>query len=129
PGQVAFRKKGDPMFTMQSGSQARDHEVVISGLSVGTEYEYSVTSGAASSATFSFQTCPAAGLPMDVVFYGDSRSGPTEHGRVVMQVQGHSPEMVFESGDLAPTGSYDEYLNEFFPVVKDLVATTPFMAA
>lgn len=129
PGQVAFRKKGDTAFTMATGGSARDHQVVLTGLATGSEYEYSVKSGSAASATFSFHTCPAAGLPMDFVFYGDSRSDPTSHARVVAQVTKHNPEMVFESGDLVPLGLYAQYLSEFFPVVKDLVAVTPFQAA
>lgn len=129
PGVVSWRKKGDTSFATANGSAARDHEVVLSGLTPGTDFEYSVTSGSASSMTYTFSSCPAAGLPMDVVFYGDSRSGPTAHQRVVTEVQKHSPEIVFESGDLVPNGTYAQYLSEFFPVVKDLVATTPFMPA
>jgi 3',5'-cyclic AMP phosphodiesterase CpdA len=79
--------------------------------------------------TYPFTTCPMPGRPMDVVFYGDSRSGPSAHARVVAQVRKHNPEMIFESGDIAPNGTYAQYRDEFFPVVKELVATTPFMAA
>jgi 3',5'-cyclic AMP phosphodiesterase CpdA len=129
PGVVGFRKKGAAMFTTASGSAARDHEVVLSGLTVGGAYEYQVTSGTVTSATFGFQTCPAPGMPMDVVFYGDSRSVPSAHARVVAQVAKHNPEMIFESGDIAPAGIYTQYLSEFFPVVRDVIASTPFMAA
>jgi hypothetical protein len=129
PGEVSFRKKGETMFTLASGSNARDHEVLLKGLSVGTEYEYSVKSGAATSSTAAFHTCPAAGLPMDIVFYGDSRSNRTAHERVLSQIVKHDPEMILESGDLVPGGRYSEYLGEFFPAVKDLVARTSFMAA
>jgi len=129
PGEVSFRKRGAAGSTVASGANARDHEVILQGLALGSEYEYSVKSGSATSSSFSFHTCPAAGLPMDVVFYGDSRSSPSAHARVVAQVEKRDPEMVFESGDIAPLGMYSQYLNEFFPVVKKLVATTPFMAA
>lgn len=129
PSQVSLRKKGDATFAMISGAAARDHEVFLSGLSLGTEYEYAIKSGSASSLNFSFHTCPAAGLPMDLVFYGDNRSGPTAHARIVAQVQKHNPEMIFASGDIAPLGAYTQYLNEFFPVVKNLVAQVPFHAA
>lgn len=129
PGLVSWRKKGDATFASVSGTAARDHEVVLTGLAPGSEFEYSIKSGSATSATYSFNSCPAAGLPMDVVFYGDSRSGPSAHARVVAEVQKHSPEIVFESGDLVPSGTYAQYLSELFPVIKDMVATTPFMAA
>lgn len=129
PGEVAFRKKGDAAFTMTPGGSARDHEVVMKGLTTSTEYEYSVKSGTASSATYSFHTCPAAGMPMDIAFYGDSRSNPTTHARVIAQMVKHGPEMILESGDIVPNGRYTEYLGEFFPTVKDIVPTTPFLAA
>lgn len=128
PGLVSFRKKGDVSFNMVSGGNSRDHEVLLKGLSVGTEYEYSIASGSATSSTYAFNTCPAAGMPMDVVFYGDSRSDKVSHARVISQVQKHNPEILFESGDIVPAGIYATYLDEFFPVVKDLVATTPFQA-
>ncbi len=129
PGQVSFRKKGDANYTTQTGSPAQDHEVILSGLSLGTQYEYSIQSGSAMSMVYNFQTCPAAGLPMDFIFYGDSRSGTAEHARIVAQVQQHPADMVFESGDIEPDGLYNEYVTDFFPVVKDLVASTPFLAA
>jgi hypothetical protein len=128
PGQVSYRKMGDANFATVTGAPAQDHEVALTGLLSGTEYQYSIQSGPAVSQSFSFQTCPAAGLPMDVVFYGDSRSYPMEHAKVVAQVQAKNPEMVFESGDIVPAGLYSQYLSEFFPVVANLVATTPFMA-
>lgn len=129
PGELSFRKKGDAMFTMVPGGSARDHEVIMKGLSTGTEYEYSVKSGTATSPTFAFHTCPAPGMPMDIVFYGDSRSNRTAHERVLSQLVKHGPEMILESGDLVPGGRYTEYLGEFFPAVKDIVSTTPFLAA
>ena len=33
------------------------------------------------------------------------------------------------TGDITPKGTYASYLSEFFPVTKDVVATTPFMSA
>jgi hypothetical protein len=138
PGTLSYRPKGSAAaFTTVNASTAKDHEVVIAGLGVDAQYEYFVQSGTAKSATYAFGTCPAPGSAMDVVFYGDSRSVPTEHQKIVKQVLAKTPEMVFESGDIVPVGNYGAasglfaggYLGEFFPTAKDLVATTPFMAA
>lgn len=135
PGSLAYREKGSTAaFTTVAPSTAKDHEAVLSGLNLDSQYEYYVQSGSAQSATYSFGTCPAAGSPMDVVFYGDSRSVPSEHQKIVKQVLLKAPEMVFESGDIVPTGNYGAvgsggYLGEFFPTAKELVAATPFMAA
>lgn len=127
--QVSFKAKGAASYTVTTGSASKDHEVVIKGLAPGQVYEYFVTSGMKSSATFQFSSCPTPGRPMDMVFYGDSRSVPSAHAKVVAQIIKQAPEMIFESGDIAPEGIYNQYLMEFFPVAKDLVATTSFMAA
>lgn len=131
PTRLKLRQKGQTTFAMTTGAAARDHEVIVTGLKPSTIYEYSVESGTASSATFSFATCPAAGdkLPLDLVFYGDSRDGPTAHARLLDEVKKRAPDMVFESGDIAPSGGYTQYLAEFFPATRDLFATVPFMAA
>lgn len=130
---VAYRKKGAAMWQLQGGGAARDHEVVLTGLTPGETYEYEVRSLTGMPEGGAFTTCPPAGRPMDFVFYGDSRTGfgtmAGEHAKVLMQVARKTPEMVFESGDIVPNGTYAQYLSEFFPVAKDLVRSTSFMAA
>jgi hypothetical protein len=126
---VSYRPKGSTApFTTVTGAAAKDHEVVLTGLTLDSQFEYYVSSGAAKSATYALATCPMPGAPMDVVFYGDSRDGASEHQKIVNQVIARAPEMVFESGDLYVSGTYAGYLQEFFPVTKSLIATTPFMA-
>lgn len=130
---LAYRKKGAAMWQLQSAGAARDHEVVLTGLAPGETYEYEVRSLTGTPEGGAFTTCPQAGRPMDFVFYGDSRTGfgtmAGEHAKVLMQVARKTPEMVFESGDIVPNGTYAQYLSEFFPVAKDLLRSTPFMAA
>jgi hypothetical protein len=124
-----YRPFGSETFQSLSGAAARDHEIVLTDLSMSTKYEYYVKSGAARSAMYRFSTCPAPGTPFDVIFYGDSRGGQAAHRAIVDQFSAKSPDMVFHSGDLNADGSYQTLLSEFFPVAKELVATTPFMAA
>ena len=73
-----------------------DWEAVITGLDADAVYEYQVPTDS----VHAFQTCPAAGKPMDIVFYGDSRDGEPEHVRIVAAVMAQNPDMVFESGDI-----------------------------
>ncbi|HZS36939.1 MAG TPA: metallophosphoesterase, partial [Polyangia bacterium] len=123
---VSFKTGGGSSMTV-TGNASKDHEVVLTGLQLSTQYDYTVTS-LSTPASASFHTCPAAGAPMDVVFYGDSRDGQAEHTKIVGQVMAKSPDIVFESGDLYVTGAYSGYLSEFFPATKNLVSNTPFMA-
>ncbi|MBL9003604.1 MAG: metallophosphoesterase family protein [Myxococcales bacterium] len=131
PTTVRVRKKGEAAFAMQAGVPARDHELVLRGLTPGSMYEYSVESGTLRSPTYGFATCPAIGdnLPLDLVFYGDSRDGASAHARLLDEVRKRAPDMVFESGDIVPSGQYRQYLDEFFPSTKGLFASIPFMAA
>src|SRR5262249_26458577 len=57
-----------------------------------------------------------------------SSAGQVEHAKVVTQILALSPDMVLDSGDLVYTGSYSDYLSQFFPVVAPLAASVPFMA-
>jgi len=126
---VSYRTKGSAAaFTTVTGAASKDHEIVLTGLAVDTQFEYYVQSGSTMSSTNTFTTCPAPGMPMDVVFYGDSRSGASEHQVIVNLVLAKAPEIVLESGDIEPYGTYSSYITDFFPVTKTLVASTPFMA-
>ena len=80
---VSWREKGTSTFTSTQGTNARDHEVVLGGLAPGKAYEYFVESGSAKSPTYAFTTCPVPGAPMDIAFYGDSKSGIVAHARVL----------------------------------------------
>lgn len=126
---VYYRPRGTGTFQMAQGAAGQDHEIVLSGLRPGTTYEYAVRSGVTQSPTRTFTTCPEPGRPIEVVFYGDSRSNPDIHQQVVTMLSQRAPETVFESGDIVPVGTFDSYLQEFFPKAGELVASTPFMAA
>jgi MYXO-CTERM domain-containing protein len=112
-----------------------DYEATLPALAVGTEYEYAV-GGNALGATQHFGTCPAVGQSLDVVFYGDSRSGGSIHQAVAAKVLAGGADIVFESGDIQLDGIYDNYLSTtdtgnqpgFFVGAKSLVSVIPFMA-
>jgi 3',5'-cyclic AMP phosphodiesterase CpdA len=131
PTTVKVRRKGETVFAMQAGAPARDHEIVLRGLQPSTVYEYAVESGTVLSPAYGFATCPAIGdnLPLDLVFYGDSRDGASAHARLLGEIRKRAPDMVFESGDIAPRGRYAEYLGEFFPATRNLFASVPFLPA
>jgi MYXO-CTERM domain-containing protein len=134
---VSWRKKGDAAFQSVTGGASKDHEIVLTGLTLDTEYEYFAESGSAKTGTFAFTTCPAPGAPMDAVVYGDMRDGATMHKKLVGLIQAKNPEVTISTGDIVGIGNYGTasgpfptgYLGEFFPAAKDLVAVTPYMAA
>lgn len=131
---LSYRTKGAGSFTTATGSKYCDstncdYEAILSGLSLSSQYEYAIGAGANLGTTFTFGTCPQPGAPMDLVFYGDSRSGEMEHAQIVSTILSTGgADMVFESGDIQSDGSYSGLLSNFFSSAGKLVATTPFMA-
>src|SRR5262249_21938328 len=140
---VTYRTKSSA--TSQTATAARvckadngakcDYEATLPSLTTATEYEYAVA-GNAIDGSLHFGTCPAAGSPLDVVFYGDSRSGGSIHQMVAANVLAKGADIVFGSGDIQLNGIYDNYVSAmdtnnqpgFFVGAKDLVSVIPFMA-
>ena len=143
---VSYRVKGTA--TAQTASATRvckadsaakcDYEATLPALTTATEYEYAVAGNAIDGALH-FGTCPAPGAPLDVIFYGDSRSGGSIHAAVAANVLKAGADIVFESGDIQVTGTYDAYFSAadtasggsgpgFFVGAKSLVSAIPFMA-
>jgi len=139
---VTYRVKGTQTsltatatHSCTNSSSNCDYEATLPSLTEATEYEYAIA-GNAVDGTLHFGTCPAAGSPLDVVFYGDSRSGGSVHQMVAGNVLAKGADMVFESGDIQLDGMYANYWtatdtnNEpgFFVGAKDLVSVVPFMS-
>ena len=139
---VTYRVKGTATTltatatrTCTNNANNCDYEATVPSLTAATEYEYAVA-GNAVDTTLHFGTCPAAGGSLDVVFYGDSRSGGSVHQMVAGNVLAGGADIVFESGDIQLDGLYANYFsatdtnNEpgFFVGAKNLVSVIPFMA-
>jgi MYXO-CTERM domain-containing protein len=139
---VTYRVKGSATTQTATATHACtnsatncDYEAIVPSLTAATEYEYAVAGNAVDS-TLHFGTCPAAGGSIDVVFYGDSRSGGSVHQQVAANVLAGGADIVFESGDIQLDGLYANYLSAndtgsqpgFFVGAKSLVSVIPFMA-
>ncbi len=139
---VTYRVKGSAtsqtataVHSCTNSSSNCDYEATLPSLTEGTEYEYSIA-GNAIDGSLHFGTCPAAGSPLDVVFYGDSRSGGSVHQMVAANVLAAGADIVLESGDIQLDGLYSNYWSAtdtnnqpgFFVGAKNLVSVIPFMA-
>ncbi|HXU67818.1 MAG TPA: metallophosphoesterase family protein [Polyangia bacterium] len=140
---VTYRVKGTQTsltatatHSCTNSSSNCDYEATLPSLTEATEYEYAIA-GNAVDGTLHFGTCPAAGSPLDVVFYGDSRSGGSVHQMVAGNILAAGADMVFESGDIEVNGNYPDYwaTNDassgqpgFFVGAKNLISVIPFMA-
>ena len=140
---VSYRVKGTTtvltataVHGCQNSSSNCDYEATLPSLTEATEYEYAIA-GNSIDGSLHFGTCPAAGAPLDIVFYGDSRSGGSVHQMVAGNILTKGADIVFESGDIQLDGIYANYWSAtdtnnqpgFFVGAKNLVSVIPFMAA
>ncbi|MDP7254468.1 MAG: metallophosphoesterase [Planctomycetota bacterium] len=126
-------------------TEARVHAVEVTGLKPATKYFYRVRSRVLTASASSsepprqeavsevrtFRTAPAdANASVRMAVYGDNRSWPNAHRRVVDLIRGHKPDLIAHTGDfVAAYGSYYEWQWMFFDVVKDLIAEVPMYGA
>jgi predicted MPP superfamily phosphohydrolase len=110
---------GDEVRTFESES-GEVHEVVLTGLQPGKRYRYRVEMGDDASEG-EFATAPESGAPFSFVAYGDSRSNPNAHKRVVERIRREVPDFILATGDMVNEGSSSDDWQEFFDVERDLL--------
>jgi len=132
-GSVIFRDmKGNTQIVTESKPKTI-HEVLLSNLPSGLRFSYQVVtkteSGAVKSQEYSFRTVPLKLEPWSFVVYGDTRSNPSIHSKVIDQIlkEGeHKPAFLLHTGDLINNGSvYECWDGDFFKPGKELFAVTP----
>ena len=102
-------------------------KTTLTGLTPNTRYDYTVPG---SSAKASFKTAPTGDTPFYFVAYGDNRTRPEVHQRVVNAIVAHGiPDMVVQSGDLVADGDDNILWATFFDIEKDLLRQTAFFPA
>lgn len=117
------------------------HEVVLTGLSANTRYQYRVTSvptvdrpgqgGRVVSDTSTFRTAVERGTPFTFLLYGDNRTQPEIHTQVATQMWAdamrNDARFVVHTGDLVTNASpWWEWQREFFGPALPLMSTLPF---
>jgi len=132
---VLFRKAGDEDWTSALIAPSRTlHEARLTGLMPGTEYQYqadyrSSASGDNESAMATFRTPEENPLNVRFVVYGDTRSVPEDHRKVVRAVldrTGGRIDFVIHTGDLVTDGRrYSFWGPEFFGPLKELAGSIP----
>lgn len=113
-------------------SKARDGDFVqgvnvwnIEALRPGVSYRYRVS--AAGNVGEGRFTTPVPGADrIRFIVYGDTRSRPNEHERVIMGMLPHQPEFVINTGDLVTDGTkYELWAEEFFKPAASLMRNVP----
>ncbi|MHC4633474.1 MAG: metallophosphoesterase family protein, partial [Planctomycetota bacterium] len=120
------------------------HKTWLENLEPGQVYSYRVTSQRTpvlqrivtlgryriQSKVYKFRTVPADANEVTFLVYGDSRTRPKVHRRVVEQMLDKKADFVVHSGDLVSSGdNYEQFGPQFFEPVKGLAETIPFHIA
>ena len=105
--------------------QAFIHKVWLENLQPGQVYNYSISASSPQNKTYYFRTIPAETNEVTFVVYGDSRTNPTEHRKIVEQIIKHKPDFVVHTGDLVTNGNiYEQWGKQYFEPVKGLAEHT-----
>jgi len=120
------------------------HKAWLENLEPGRAYNYRVTGPRApilqritkldqssiQSKVYKFRTVPEDTNEVAFVVYGDSRSHPERHRKIVEQIIKKKVDFVVHSGDLVSSGDrYEQFGPQLFEPIKDLVETVPLYIA
>jgi hypothetical protein len=130
PGKVEYGPTRDLGLTAEARDVADLHEVTLTGLRPATTYHYRVRSGPLVSETFSFKSAPPAGThKWRMALYGDSRSNPGVHKKVVEQIATANVDLIVHTGDIVINGkNRGAWKTEFFDCLGPLARSVPWVA-
>lgn len=132
---VLYKKTGDADWASVANAPARIlHEARLENLAPGTEYQYRVEfrssqAGGVDSDEVTFRTPAEKPESVRFVVYGDTRSRPEGHARVVAAILERRRgriDFVVHTGDLIADGNrYSRWGPEFFVPIRELAASIP----
>ncbi len=107
------------------------HKVRLENLEPGRVYSYRVVRPAQmQSKVYKFRTVPADANEVTFAVYGDSRSFPGRHRKIVEQIIKKKVDFVVHTGDLVSSGNrYEQWGPQFFEPLKGLAETVPVYIA
>ena len=106
------------------------HKIWLDGLSPGRTYAYRIVGPDVRSDAYRFRTPPGRTDEVRFIVYGDSRSQPDIHRRLVRQMMKYDVAFVVNDGDLVSTGdNYSLWGPQFFEPLKGLAERVPIYVA
>jgi predicted phosphodiesterase len=106
------------------------HTIIIDNLHPNTVYDYRCIWQGDSTKTFNFKTAPQdPSIPVRIMIYGDSRSAPERHEKVIRSAAENHPDLVVNTGDLVGYGSVKKlWKKELFDPASLLMTQSPYYA-
>ncbi len=129
PSQVEFGPTPELGSVLNDNRNVRLHQIRLTSLRPGTRYYYRVRSAELVSRTTSFRTAPPPGTgKWRLAVYGDSRSNPAIHRKVVEQIAMHDVDLILHTGDIVLDGrNYELWRREFFAPLAPIAGRVPWL--
>jgi len=106
------------------------HKVWLEDLEPGRFYDYRVTGPGFEDNIYRFRAVPENTDEVRFIVYGDSRTRPSVHRRLVKQMKKQKVDFVIHCGDLVTNGDkYEQWGPQFFEPLKGLAETVPVYIA
>ena len=106
------------------------HKINLTGLNENTHYFYRARQLSSTSGGYSFITASNTLTRFRFLWIGDYRSGTAVHDQICRLVPQYMPRFYLNGGDVAVTGSYTDFKNEFFIQSElNLISNVPFFLA
>jgi len=106
------------------------HKTWLENLQPGRPYFYRIIDYEGESDFYSFRTVPADTNEVTFVVYGDSRTHPKTHRKIVEQIAKKNVDFIVHTGDLVTNGDdYDQWYPQFFEPLKGLSESVPVYIA
>ncbi len=121
--------------SIQSGEEAVKklffiHKVWLEDLEPGRFYDYHVTGPGFEGNIYRFRTVPVKTDEVRFIVYGDSRTRPSVHSKLVKQMKKQKIDFVVHCGDLVTKGEkYEQWGAQFFEPLKGLAESVPVYIA
>ena len=120
-GEATIEAAGIPIRPVPT---LRVEKVVFTGLKPGMEFSYKVPG---QNLTGSFKTPPQGDQPFEFVVYGDNRTRPDAHKKVIQALLANShPEFVVQTGDMVADAADSSLWPTFFDIEHDLLRKVAF---
>lgn len=130
PSRIEFGTTPDLGGAAESRAAVTLHEIRLLGLEPATSYFYRVRSGPLVSEVRRLRTAPPLGTrKWRLALYGDSRSNPAAHRKVVEQIAKANVDLILHTGDIVLDGRYHElWQREFFAPLAPIAGTIPWVS-
>ena len=123
-GTVQFGTAPDKL---NGGAHAYEHhKVILKSLKPNTTYYYNISEDGTEKGAGSFTTAPDdSDTPFTFIVYGDTRSRPDVHRKVVEAVMKENVQFILHTGDIVADGRNPEHWDIYFQTAGDLMRKVP----